>query len=198
MNEERIKKKPKRITARDIADARRAIEIAKSEPVEYETDANGEYIYEFGRKKALPARRPIIIKERMVKALRFPPDDITALRHRMGNTQAHQARILGVCTRTYQAWERGDVVPSHAKLKDLSSLDETAEAIPPIPPERICEIRQACEFSRAEFARSLGVSPVTLARWESGSTAPKGEQLRKLHGYLDTVVLLGRLEPEEK
>ena len=46
--------------------------------------------------------------------------------------------------------------------------------------ERLRHFRDSLGFSRVEFAAELGVSPVTLSRWEAGTTRPSAAASRKL------------------
>ncbi len=59
----------------------------------------------------------------------------------------------------------------------------------PTPLERRA-IREKAGFSKAELAMTLGVLPVTVARWESGSSTP---QLRHALAYHQVLVELRRL-----
>lgn len=39
------------------------------------------------------------------------------------------------------------------------------------------EVRRAAGISQARIAQELGVTPMTVSRWESGSRSPRGEML---------------------
>jgi transcriptional regulator with XRE-family HTH domain len=55
--------------------------------------------------------------------------------------------------------------------------------------DRLLAYRRERGVSQAAFARSLGIDPGTLARWERGSRRPESEFLARLEA------LLGRLTP---
>jgi len=55
------------------------------------------------------------------------PDEIRALRERLGLTQAEMGEKLGVHLRTYQQWEYGRRRPGAATRKLLSILEADAK-----------------------------------------------------------------------
>jgi DNA-binding transcriptional regulator YiaG len=58
------------------------------------------------------------------------------------------------------------------------------------PPEQRRLIRTAAGHSQAKMAAALGVSAVTVLRWERGSRVPRGPHLRRY------VLLLAQLTRE--
>ena len=48
-------------------------------------------------------------------------------------------------------------------------------------PESIVQLRERLGLSQAELARSLGVPPNTLSRWEIGTTTPDASSLAAIH-----------------
>lgn len=48
-------------------------------------------------------------------------------------------------------------------------------------PESIAELRKKLGLSQAGLARSLGVPPNTVSRWETGATAPDASSLAAIH-----------------
>ena len=48
-------------------------------------------------------------------------------------------------------------------------------------PESIVELRERLGISQADLARSLGVPPNTVSRWETGATAPDASSLAAIH-----------------
>jgi DNA-binding transcriptional regulator YiaG len=47
-------------------------------------------------------------------------------------------------------------------------------------PKRIAALRKSFDLTQEEFARRLGVTFVTVSRWENGHGAPKGLSLKAL------------------
>ena len=48
-------------------------------------------------------------------------------------------------------------------------------------PESIAELRKKLGLSQAAFAKSLGVPPNTVSRWENGATTPDAASLAAIH-----------------
>jgi DNA-binding transcriptional regulator YiaG len=66
----------------------------------------------------------------------------------------------------------------------MSALIAEVRAARTLPPPAMArEIRRAASVSRARLAEELGIHPTTVARWESGIRAPRGE-LRTRYGRL--------------
>lgn len=99
--------------------------------------------------------------------------------------QREAAEQLGVHAQTYRRWEQGSrapVVRSWPKVIQFLDYD-------PRPPQesladRLKHKREGNGWSQAEGARSLGVSPAVLWRWESGRRKPKGSYLAKVYSFL--------------
>ncbi|MCB9601678.1 MAG: helix-turn-helix domain-containing protein [Sandaracinus sp.] len=56
--------------------------------------------------------------------------------------------------------------------------------------EQIVYLRETLGLSQRDLARALGVTPITVARWEAGANHPTGlqlEVLRALHSSAITV-----------
>lgn len=45
---------------------------------------------------------------------------------------------------------------------------------------RLSDLREARGWDRAYLARLLGVTPITIRRWESGTSEPEGDHRRQL------------------
>src|SRR5437870_3935531 len=77
---------------------------------------------------------------------------------------------------------------SSAKTRDNpESLDalEEVRLRRLVRPERAKAIRIAAGVSQAAVARSLGVHPQTLIKWEHGERHPRGDRLRAYAELLD-------------
>lgn len=53
-------------------------------------------------------------------------------------------------------------------------------APPPMPPERIRQLREQVRLSQAVFASVLGTSVSTVQKWEAGAKRPSGPSLKLL------------------
>lgn len=49
-----------------------------------------------------------------------------------------------------------------------------------ITPERIIKWRKALNLKRAQYARLLGVSPLSVAHWEQGKSTPRAAQKQRI------------------
>lgn len=49
-----------------------------------------------------------------------------------------------------------------------------------VTPERIKKLREGLRLTQEEMAEKLGITRVTVARWETGAARPKGLYLRAL------------------
>jgi DNA-binding transcriptional regulator YiaG len=45
--------------------------------------------------------------------------------------------------------------------------------------QSIKEMREALEMTQAEFAREIGVEPITVSRWERGASSPRGANVKR-------------------
>ena len=48
---------------------------------------------------------------------------------------------------------------------------------------KIKEIRCSCFFSQEEFAKEIGVSAMTITRWETGKSIPNYSARRKINAF---------------
>lgn len=67
-------------------------------------------------------------------------------------------------------------------MSDL--IDEVREALSLPPPKVAKAIRQAARVTQARMAEELGIHRVSLARWEDGKRAPRGEMRARYAGLL--------------
>jgi transcriptional regulator with XRE-family HTH domain len=65
-----------------------------------------------------------------------------------------------------------------------ANIDPMAEA----PPNRLRELRELADMSRAELAAALGVGEPTVARWELRRNTIPPQRLPALARLLDTTV----------
>ena len=66
----------------------------------------------------------------------------------------------------------------------------------PAPAERV-RIRRAARVTLREFARTLGVSPMTVSRWEAGESMPRLDQAARYARLLAEVSSAVTDRPDE-
>ena len=128
------------------------------------------------------------------------PEQIQALRNRLGLTQADLAKLADASTASVTAWESGKTTPGAAKRRALLELEEMAveevakklgreelaagvEAMVKggeMTPEKVKEIRQNAGLSQKGLAEALGVSVNSISNWETGNTKPRRITVAKL------------------
>lgn len=66
-------------------------------------------------------------------------------------------------------------------------------------PDRIREERRSMKMTQADLAEQLGVSEMTVRRWESGKSSPRIEEVNRLAKFLGSTVdyLMGTGEFKE-
>ena len=111
-------------------------------------------------------------------------DHIRARRLDLSLFQKDVAKRIGVTTDTITNWEKGRSSP------DLRAIPNVLEFLGYDPRtegqtlgERLRRHRQALGIPQAESARTMGVDPSTLAKWERGERTPR-------EPYLERVLLL--------
>jgi DNA-binding transcriptional regulator YiaG len=67
-------------------------------------------------------------------------------------------------------------------MSDLIEEVRVSRSLP--PPALAREVRRAAGVSRPRMAEALGVHPVSVARWERGSRAPRGARRLKYAALL--------------
>ncbi|MBE6380633.1 MAG: helix-turn-helix domain-containing protein [Lentisphaerae bacterium] len=63
--------------------------------------------------------------------------------------------------------------------KIIEAAEESAKTFR-VTPNRIIKWRTALGLKRAQYARLLGVSPLSVAHWEDGKSAPRDAQKRRI------------------
>jgi DNA-binding transcriptional regulator YiaG len=120
--------------------------------------------------------------------------DIKRLRKAMALTQTALGGLIGVSAAAVTAWETSKTSPSRENRRALGALSQkprakidaelgrsgTAVAQTALSPEEIRSIREAAGLSQGELAKKLGVSANSVSNWETGSTSPRSESVRKL------------------
>ncbi len=92
----------------------------------------------------------------------------------MGLLQRAVAERIGVCEDSVHHWEMGDAPPA---IRWLPAVIEFLGYDPRPEPHstggRLRHWREGRGMSRTFLAKTLGVDPVTLWRWEDGRRVPK-------------------------
>jgi DNA-binding transcriptional regulator YiaG len=91
------------------------------------------------------------------------------------------AKMLGVHMESVKNWERGVGWPRICQVpKIIEFLGYDPEPQPAALPERIGHARRHLGLTQEDLAKTLGVSPDTVYRWESGRSEPLAEKLNRL------------------
>jgi DNA-binding transcriptional regulator YiaG len=78
------------------------------------------------------------------------------------------------------------VTPNGMEVHSLNALTAEVLAARRLPLPKVAKaIREGAGVSQARMARALHVHRVTVARWESGDRAPRGELRRQYMELLD-------------
>jgi putative transcriptional regulator len=115
------------------------------------------------------------------------------LRSKLGMTQEQFAFEVGVSLSTFQRWETGKH-PSPLALKAIEKVltkkrkpriesQIPRHGIQNYSPNQITAIRVKLSWTRQRFAHEVGVSEVTISRWERGKVLPSGLSSRKLNSF---------------
>lgn len=116
------------------------------------------------------------------------PEEILALRTRLGLNRSELARKLRVSPSAVTRWETGENRPKGLALLALRDLARQRQ--PPNPevkprrriivPEKIVALRTQLGLRSSHLARRLRVNPSTVMHWEAGHHQPRGLGLRAL------------------
>lgn len=132
---------------------------------------------------------------------------IREARNRCGITQGELAKRIHVSLDTVSRWETGKRIP---RAEDIANIATTlgipvGSLMGEMPAsgqgkimlnamelkDAIKEIREMSQYTIEQIAEKIGVSPQTVAAWESGAALPSKEQLRQMNllsGELETLL----------
>lgn len=100
-------------------------------------------------------------------------DHIRKRRLDLGLLQKEVAERLGVTKWTIRNWELGWSAPAIRCIPEIVRfLGYSPLPTPELLAERLLCFRRLRGISREKLARSLGIDPATLWRWESGRAVP--------------------------
>ena len=74
--------------------------------------------------------------------------------------------------------------PAAEAEKNVVAEDTAVKAVR-VTPERIVQWRSKLGLKRAQYAKLLGVSPLSVTHWENGTTVPRESQKRLIAGLRD-------------
>jgi DNA-binding transcriptional regulator YiaG len=117
-------------------------------------------------------------------------DHIRKRRRDLKLFQKDVAKIIRVDKVTIQNWEVNSVEPSFKhipKIREFLGYSPCDETPAKILAQKILAFRKFHGLSQKNLAHSLGISPDTLADWESGKTKqPTKKLLKKLAFFFKT------------
>ncbi len=118
----------------------------------------------------------------------WTPEKVTALRKKLGLTQAAFAKKLDTSGASVCLWEKGrNPIPA----RFIPKLDALVRPPPPprtakpgkklqLTPSEIAGLRRKLGLTQTEFAKRLGVSQMTVCNWEKGKSAPREKLEQKI------------------
>jgi DNA-binding transcriptional regulator YiaG len=99
--------------------------------------------------------------------------------------QAEVAKRIGVCEDSIHHWEVGDTAPALQWIPGIIRfLDYDPRPVPSHIGARLRHWREGQGVSQFTLARTLGVDPGTLARWEKRERYPTGQRLGRVRRLL--------------
>lgn len=106
-------------------------------------------------------------------------------RIRAGLSQAELAAIVGVSQAAVGQWERDEFMPRGRHLNNLIDiLDLDYKQAPDALAQQIRATRARVNLTQDELATKLGVSQQSVAKWELGTAAPRGQNRAALTNVL--------------
>ena len=120
-------------------------------------------------------------------------NEIKRRRFMLGMSYRTLARAINVSRTTVYSWEKGKAMPSirmlprlaealHVKGTELLYPSDSSAPIAKLNERVVQEIRRlrlSREITQEEFAKKVGVTWSTVARWETGEVAPAIKYLSK-------------------
>lgn len=109
-------------------------------------------------------------------------ETLRQLRHARELTQAQFASKLGVSQSTVSAWETGKAAPSR-----LALMQAITREIPPrarVSSDWLRASRQQVGWTQSHLARQIGVTPLTISRWETARVTIPAHRTETIRGVL--------------
>jgi excisionase family DNA binding protein len=107
------------------------------------------------------------------------PDDIRAVRHRLGYSQTQFGALFRVSQPAVACWERGTKKPQGQHAQRLAELAlEHLRDGPVFTPANLVALRRQLNETQRDFGKHFGVSRQTVANWEDGLRKPHPSHLK--------------------
>jgi DNA-binding transcriptional regulator YiaG len=102
------------------------------------------------------------------------PEDIRAVRHQVGYSQAESGALFRVSQPAVAAWERGTKKPQGRHVKRLAELvrEHLRDGVPLFTAANLVTLRRQLNETQRDFGSHFDVSRQTIANWESGTRKP--------------------------
>jgi DNA-binding transcriptional regulator YiaG len=110
---------------------------------------------------------------------RLARKEVIALEKELKSQLIELRKTVAVQNRRIKELEKALTMQS-APAKDNEPAAEEEVKSFRITPERIIKWRQSMGLKRAQYARLLGVSPLSVAHWEQGSSTPREAQKKRI------------------
>lgn len=124
-------------------------------------------------------------KREIRSAVRELQEQVVALRKAVSEQRRQILELgQGVASRTSEV-VKGDAAVEEASREPESGTDVTTpttvsevdpKLLSQVTPHRITRLRLKLKLNQSQFARLLGVTPLSVSRWEAGLTKPRVEQ----------------------
>ncbi len=116
-------------------------------------------------------------------------DRLRALRKKSGLNQEELAERVGVHLNTISRWENGDDAPKMAFTRKLAqALDVPEEDLFLMSNsfgQRLRALRKKSGLNQEELAEKVGLSVMTIRRWEWNERTPRIEEIKSIAQALD-------------
>lgn len=119
----------------------------------------------------------------------FSPEAVRKDRRRLDLTAKEYAELVGVAMITIFSWENGRTRPRASQVqKWLAARGMSKEAawktlglkeLPPFDGKQVLAERRRLGLSAANYGRLVGVTMLTIYKWESGQSVPREATMEK-------------------
>ncbi len=108
------------------------------------------------------------------------PEDIRAVRRRLGYSQTEFGALFRVSQPAIAGWERGTKKPQGRRAQRLAELTREClrDGVPVFTPANLVTLRRHLNETQRDFGKRFGVSRQTVANWEDGARKPHPSQLK--------------------
>ncbi len=112
---------------------------------------------------------------------RLARKEVIALEKELKAQLVELRRTVAEQNKRIKAWEKAalSATPEVPAVEQEIVADDEVKSVR-VTPERITKWRMQLGLKRAQYARLLDVSPLSVAHWESGDTVPREAQKRRI------------------